>query len=407
MAEINNNIDFSQLAKNCKNLKDVHTVVKSMMKGVIEGILQEELNQHLGYQKHSKVGSNSGNSRNGTSSKTVLSTAGEIEIAIPRDRNGEFSPQLVKSYQTDISEFDERIISMYARGMTTRDIQAHVQEIYGAEISPTMVSMITDKVLHVAHEWQQRPLASVYVITYFDAIFYKVRDGGKIVSKAAYTCLGVDINGNKDILGLWIGSSEGATYWLSIMNELKARGVKDIFIACIDGLKGMGDAIETAFPRTEIQRCVIHMMRNSFKYVAHKNSKQFIADLKLVYTAASESEARYYLGLLEQKWGTKYPLAVKPWVEQWAHVSTYFKYPAELRRLIYTTNAVEALHRQFRKVSKNRTVLATDESLFKLLFLAARDIQKKWLFPVVVGQKSQHNCTSFLMKGLRQISELK
>ncbi len=382
MAEINNNIDFSQLAKNCKNLKDVHTVVKSMMKGVIEGILQEELNQHLGYQKHSKVGSNSGNSRNGTSSKTVLSTAGEIEIAIPRDRNGEFSPQLVKSYQTDISEFDERIISMYARGMTTRDIQAHVQEIYGAEISPTMVSMITDKVLHVAHEWQQRPLASVYVITYFDAIFYKVRDGGKIVSKAAYTCLGVDINGNKDILGLWIGSSEGATYWLSIMNELKARGVKDIFIACIDGLKGMGDAIETAFPRTEIQRCVIHMMRNSFKYVAHKNSKQFIADLKLVYTAASESEARYYLGLLEQKWGTKYPLAVKPWVEQWAHVSTYFKYPAELRRLIYTTNAVEALHRQFRKVSKNRTVLATDESLFKLLFLAARDIQKKWLFPV-------------------------
>ncbi len=382
MAEINNNIDFSQLAKNCKNLKDVHTVVKSMMKGVIEGILQEELNQHLGYQKHSKVGSNSGNSRNGTSSKTVLSTAGEIEIAIPRDRNGEFSPQLVKSYQTDISEFDERIISMYARGMTTRDIQAHVQEIYGAEISPTMVSMITDKVLHVAHEWQQRPLASVYVITYFDAIFYKVRDGGKIVSKAAYTCLGVDINGNKDILGLWIGSSEGATYWLSIMNELKARGVKDIFIACIDGLKGMGDAIETAFPRTEIQRCIIHMMRNSFKYVAHKNSKQFIADLKLVYTAASESEARYYLGLLEQKWGTKYPLAVKPWVEQWAHVSTYFKYPAELRRLIYTTNAVEALHRQFRKVSKNRTVLATDESLFKLLFLAARDIQKKWLFPV-------------------------
>ncbi len=382
MAEINNNIDFSQLAKNCKNLKDVHTVVKSMMKGVIEGILQEELNQHLGYQKHSKVGSNSGNSRNGTSSKTVLSTAGEIEIAIPRDRNGEFSPQLVKSYQTDISEFDERIISMYARGMTTRDIQAHVQEIYGAEISPTMVSMITDKVLHVAHEWQQRPLASVYVITYFDAIFYKVRDGGKIVSKAAYTCLGVDINGNKDILGLWIGSSEGATYWLSIMNELKARGVKDIFIACIDGLKGMGEAIETAFPRTEIQRCVIHMMRNSFKYVAHKNSKQFIADLKLVYTAASESEARYYLGLLEQKWGTKYPLAVKPWVEQWAHVSTYFKYPAELRRLIYTTNAVEALHRQFRKVSKNRTVLATDESLFKLLFLAARDIQKKWLFPV-------------------------
>ena len=311
MAEINNNIDFSQLAKNCKNLKDVHTVVKSMMKGVIEGILQEELNQHLGYQKHSKVGSNSGNSRNGTSSKTVLSTAGEIEIAIPRDRNGEFSPQLVKSYQTDISEFDERIISMYARGMTTRDIQAHVQEIYGAEISPTMVSMITDKVLHVAHEWQQRPLASVYVITYFDAIFYKVRDGGKIVSKAAYTCLGVDINGNKDILGLWIGSSEGATYWLSIMNELKARGVKDIFIACIDGLKGMGEAIETAFPRTEIQRCVIHMMRNSFKYVAHKNSKQFIADLKLVYTAASESEARYYLGLLEQKWGDEIPAGSK------------------------------------------------------------------------------------------------
>lgn len=379
MSEITN-INFKDLAKNCKNLEDVHNVVKSMMKGVIEGILEEELKQHLGYEKYAK--SETLNSRNGKSPKKVLSSAGTLDLEIPRDRNGEFKPQVVKPYQTDISEFDERIISMYARGMTTRDIQSHVQEIYGAEISPAMVSMITDKVMSIAHEWQQRPLASIYTIIYFDALFYKVRDGGKIVSKAAYTCLGIDTNGHKDILGIWISSSEGATYWLAIMNELKSRGVRDTLIACIDGLKGMSDAIETVFPRTEIQRCIIHMMRNSFKYIPSKHIKEFIADLKTIYTAHSETEASFALEVLEQKW-SKYPLALKSWRDQWVYVSAYFKYPAELRRLIYTTNAVEALHRQFRKVSKNRTILANDEALFKLLFLAARDIQKKWTKPLM------------------------
>ncbi len=271
---------------------------------------------------------------------------------------------------------------MYARGMTTRDIQAHVQEIYGAEISPAMVSMITDKVLDVAHKWQQRPLAPVYAILYFDALFYKVRENGKIVSKAAYTCLGIDTAGHKDILGIWVAESEGATYWLSVINELKSRGVQDILIACIDGLKGLPDAIAAVFPRTEIQRCVIHMIRNSFKYIPHKHSKEFIVDLKTVYTALSESEARYSLTLMEEKWGSRYPLALKSWIEQWDYVSTYFKYPPELRTLIYTTNAVEALHRQFRKVTKNRSILADDSALFKILYLAARNIHKKWTLPV-------------------------
>ena len=271
---------------------------------------------------------------------------------------------------------------MYARGMTTRDIQAHVQEIYGAEISPALVSIITDKVIKVATDWQQRPLEETYAVVYFDALFYKVRDGDRIVSKAVYTCLGIDLEGHKDVLGIWIAASESATYWLGVANELKSRGVKDIFITCIDGLSGLADAIEMIFPKTDIQRCVVHMLRNSFKYVPHKHIKEFVKDLKLVYHADSLQQAELALTALQDKWGTRYPLAIKPWTDNWAHASAFFKYPPELRKLIYTTNAVEAVHRQFRKVTKTRSILANDEAVFKLLFLAIRNMQKKWTMPL-------------------------
>lgn len=375
-------MNLEQAAKKLKTMEEVQNYVKEMTKGLVQEILDEEMNQHLGYEKYSPKGKNSGNSRNGTSEKSIESSLGAMRIEVPRDRNSSFEPVLVKKHQSDISDFDQKIISMYARGMTTRDIQEHVKEIYGADISPTFVSMVTDKVLKVAHDWQQRPLEEVYVVAYFDALFYKVRDGGKIVSKAVYTCLGIDTSGHKEILGIWISQTESATYWLGVANELKSRGVKDILITCIDGLKGLADAIETIFPKTDIQRCVVHMMRNSFKHVPYKHIKEFVADLKQVYTADSLAQAEYALSLLRDKWELRYSLAVKPWIDNWDHVSNFFKYPPELRKLIYTTNAVEAVHRQFRKVTKNRSILANDESLFKLLYLAISNIEKKWTMPI-------------------------
>ena len=378
-------LNYEEEVKKCKTLEDVlgpNGLIKKMLKGVIERMLQEELNSYLGYEKYSAEGKKSGNSRNGNYPKKVRSSVGELGLEIPRDRNGDFNPQVIKKYQTDVSEFDQKIISMYARGMTTRDIQAHVYEIYGTEISPAMVSMITDKVMHLVYEWQNRPLAPIYVVTYFDAIHYKVRENGRVISKASYTCLGIDKDGQKDILGLWIGESEGAKFWLTVFNELKNRGVNDILIACVDGLKGMPEAIQIVFPKAQIQLCIIHMIRNSLKYIASKNKAEFIIDLKLVYQALTEKEAEYGRDQLVQKWLQKYPLAVKPWITHWHNITGYFQYPFELRRLIYTTNAVEALHRQFRKVTKNRAVFTNDDALIKMLFLATRDIQKKWTHQV-------------------------
>lgn len=375
-------IDLKELAKQFKTAKEIQDFVKEITKGMLENVLKAELDETLGYDKYNPKGRNSGNSRNGFSSKKIMSSVGEFEAQIPRDRNGIFIPKIIKPHQNDISDFDQKIISMYARGMTTRDIQAHVEDIYGAEISPAMVSMITDKVMAVAYEWQQRPLESVYPIIFFDALFFKVRENGKIISKAAYSCLGIDCNGKKDILGIWIAQTESATHWLEILNELKNRGVKDIFIACIDGLSGLDKSIEAVFPKTEIQRCVIHIMRNSFKYIPQKYKVEFIADLKPVYTALNLEYAQRALTQLIAKWEHRYPLAVKPWTSNWDQISTYFKYPDELRRMVYTTNTVESLHRQFRKVTKNRSILANDDSLYKILFLAARDILKKQTFTI-------------------------
>jgi transposase-like protein len=353
-------------------------LLKRLSKMMIEQMLEAEMNDHLGYEKHASAGVNSGNSRNGKSSKTVKSSFGELDLDTPRDRNSEFEPVVVKKRQTDISSFDEKIISMYAKGMTTRDIQSHIKDIYGVDISPTMVSNITDKVMCLVGEWQSRQLQKIYPIVFFDAIHYKVRDEGKVASKAAYTCLGVDLSGKKEVLGIWVGESEGAHFWLGICNELKNRGVEDILIACVDGLKGFPDAINAVFPKTEIQVCIIHMIRNTMKYIGSKYQKEFMADLKLIYKAPTEDKAKIELDNLETKWAGKYPLVIKSWRKNWPNLSTYFKFPEEIRRMIYTTNAVEALHRQMRKVTKNRSIFPNDESLLKILYLAVQDVSKKW-----------------------------
>lgn len=374
-------INFDEEFDKCKSLEDIvgkNGLVKKLIKGMIEKLLENEMEECVGYEKHSSKGNNSGNNRNGKNTKSLKSSFGPITLDVPRDRNCEFEPQIIRKRQTDISSFDEKIISMYSKGMTTRDIQGHIKDIYGTELSPTMVSHITSKVTEIAQEWQSRPLSTIYPIIFFDAIHYKVREEGKIISKAAYTCLGINMDGKKEILGLWIGENEGAKYWLRVCTELKNRGVKDIFIASIDGLKGLPEAIKNVFPDTEIQLCIVHMIRNSIKFVPHKYMKEFIKDLKEVYKAKTESLAKAKLAILQNKWEKKYPLAIKPWIKNWDNLKTYFKYPDNLKKIIYTTNAVEAVHRQFRKVTKTRAVFPSDDALFKLLFLAARDVSKKW-----------------------------
>jgi len=392
-----NQIDIKKEAKKYKTVKDLMApdgLIKKLMKAAIEGMLEGEMSEHLGYEKHSIEGRNRGNSRNGATTKNVHTSVGDVELEIPRDRDGKFEPQVVKKHQRDISDIDEQIISMYARGMTTRDIQDHVRELYGAEISPTLVSTITDKVMGIATEWQNRPLESQYVAVFFDAIHYKVREHGRVICKASYTSMGVTLDGKRDILGIWIGENEGARFWLSVFNELKQRGVRDIFITCIDGLKGVPDAIRSVFPKTEVQLCIVHMIRNSMKHVASSRLKEFVQDLKAIYQAVSEKEALVARAELEAKWMDKYPLAVKPWFEHWDNLAGFFKYPEELRKIIYTTNAIENLHRRFRKVTKNRAVFANDDSLFKMLYLAARDVLKKCEFvrdwPTIKNQVYQH-----------------
>lgn len=379
------NFDLQAELAKCKTAEDIagkNGLIKRLIGGMLEQMLQKEMDEHLGYQKHSVEGHHSGNSRNGRTKKTLKSNYGEIKLEIPRDRNSEFEPIAVKKHQRSISDFDDKIISMYAKGMTTRDIQAHVEELYGFEISPAMISNITDKVIEVATDWQGRPLKSVYPIVFFDAIHYKVKEGGKIVSKAAYTCLGIDNEGKKDVLGLWIGEAEGAKFWLKVCSELNNRGVKDILIACIDGLKALPDAIRSVFPDVKIQLCVIHMIRNSIKFIPTKYTKEFLCDLKAIYGATTIELAEKNLETLREKWNDRYPLAVKPWIAHWDNICTFFEFSGPIRRIIYTTNAVESLHRQFRKVTKNRAVFPTDEALFKMLFLAFKDVSKKWTMPI-------------------------
>ncbi len=369
-------------ARTYQDLMGTDGAIKKLLKNAIEGMLDAELTQQLGYERYSPSGKNSGNSRNGKTRKTLKNDNGEIEITVPRDRNSEFDPLIVKKYDRTIGPIEDKIISMYAKGMTTRDIQSHIGEIYGIEISPMLVSNITEKIVETAIQWQNRILEPVYPIVFFDAIFYKVREDGKVKLKAAYSCLGINIEGKKDLLGLWVGETEGSNFWHGIITELRNRGVEDIFIACVDGLKGFPDAISGVFPQIEVQQCVIHLIRNTLKYIVNKDKKEFMTDLKSVYKASTEESALQALKMVEEKWGKKYPLALKSWRNNWANISVFFKYAEEIRRTIYTTNIVESLHRQFRKVTKNRSVFPNDDALKKMLYLAYRDLSKKWSKPV-------------------------
>jgi transposase-like protein len=371
-----------ELAKECRTIGDIEEKLKELFKDTLEQVLEAEMEHHLGYPKHSPAGINSGNSRNGYSKKTVKTRTGQTEIAIPRDRNGEFEPQIIRKYQTTASELEDRIIAMYAKGMSTRDIEDQMKDIYGIEVSPVLVSKVTDKILPQIVEWQSRPLDPVYPIVYLDAIHFKVKQDNRIVNKAAYTVLGISVTGHKDILGIWIGESESASFWLGVLNDLKNRGVEDILIVCKDGLTGFSEAINAVFPQTEVQLCVIHQIRNSLKYVSYKDRKSLMADLKQVYQAFTLEEAELNFIEFKNKWQKKYPLVIKSWEKNWLELTAYFKYPPEIRRIIYTTNTVEGYHRQLRKVTKTKTAYPSDEALRKIVYLATLDIARKWTMPI-------------------------
>jgi putative transposase len=368
--------------KNPEDLFGKDGILKGLTKRLIEKAMEGELTHHLGYEKHSPAGHNSGNSRNGKSQKTIKGEFGEIPIEVPRDRRGDYNPQIIKKNQTRFDGFDDKIISMYSRGMTTRDIQEHLKEIYGVDISADLVSSVTDTVISDVTEWQNRPLDSVYPIVYLDATILKVRSEGRVINKSAYLAIGINMEGLKDVLGIWLEQSEGAKFWLKVMAELKTRGIKDIFIACVDGLKGFPEAIEATFPKTEVQLCVVHMIRNSLRFVSWKERKAVAADLKTVYRAASEQQAQANLEDFGRKWDGKFPTISRSWQANWPRILPYFAYPEEIRRIIYTTNAIESLNNTLKKTIKNRASFPSDEAAIKLLYLSLKNIQKKWTMPV-------------------------
>jgi putative transposase len=347
---------------NVGSMEDIQNLFKETIAEFMENGLDAELDEKLGYSKYDYKNKDTDNSRNGHSSKTLRTSFGEVDISVPRDRKGEFEPQLLKKNQTSISQdVEEKILSMYAKGMTTGDIETHIKDIYGLDVSDTTVSRITDKVLPLAKEWQQRPLEAVYAVVFMDAIHYHVRSEGQVVKKAVYIAIGIDLEGKKDVLGMWIGENESAKFWASVLNSLRNRGVQDIFIACTDNLTGFSSAIEAVFPKTDIQNCIIHQIRNSTKYVSYKDLKALMADLKAVYSAVDEQTALTALDNFAEKWDKKYPKISISWQSNWANLSTYFKFPQEIRRLIYTTNAIEGFNRQLRKVTKSKSVFPTDD----------------------------------------------
>ncbi len=364
---------------NISSMDDIQNLFKETIAEFMENGLEAELDEELGYSKYDYRNKETDNSRNGHSSKTLKTSFGDVEVSVPRDRKGEFEPQLLRKNQTSISQdVEEKILSMYAKGMTTADIETHIHDIYGLEVSDTTISRITDKILPIVREWQQRPLESVYAIVFMDAIHYHVRSEGQIVKKAVYIAIGIDLDGHKDVLGMWVGENESAKFWATVLNGLRNRGVQDIFIACTDNLTGFAAAINAVFPKTDIQNCIIHQLRNSSKYISYKDIKKLMADLKAVYAASDEQSALAALDEFEENWGKKYPKIAPSWRENWANLSTYFKFPQEVRRLIYTTNTIEGFNRQLRKVTKSKSVFPTDDSLLKMLYLAMMDITKKW-----------------------------
>ena len=364
---------------NVQSMDDIQELFKETIAEFVEGSLNSELDTELGYEPYDVKNKTTDNSRNGHSKKTLRTSMGKVDIDVPHDRNGDFEPRILPKNQTSISQdMESKIISMYAKGMSTSDIEDHIRDIYGLEISDTTVSRITDKVLPAAKEWQQRPLESIYAVVFLDAIHYHVRSEGQIIKKDVYIAIGVNMEGRKDVLGMWVGENESAKFWASVLNNLRNRGVEDILIACTDNLTGFSQAIEAVFPKTDIQNCIIHQLRNSSKYVSYKDIKALMDDLKKVYTAVDEDAALNALDAFAEIWDSKYPRISKSWYDNWPNLSTYFKFPQELRKLIYTTNTIEGFNRQLKKVTKAKSVFPTDDSLFKMLYLAMKDITKKW-----------------------------
>lgn len=375
----NSNFDFQEALKAIQSGKPLlgkEGILTPLIKDLAEAALEGELDSHLGQEI-------SANRRNGKSKKTIKSLNGNFELTTPRDRDGSFSPLLVKKHQTTLNdEIEKKIIALYGLGMSYNDISFHIQEMYGLEVSTGTLSAVTDKIINTVKEWQGRPLETIYPIVWLDAIHYKIRENGKVISKAVYTILGVNIEGRKEVLGLYISENEGANFWLQVLTDLSNRGIKDILIACVDGLKGFPEAIEAIFPNTVVQLCIVHQIRNSLKYVGSKNQKEFMADLKRVYKASNKDLAEAELDILEDKWNDQYPIVIKSWRNNWDRLSQYFQYPEDIRRIIYTTNTIEAVHRQFRKLTKTKGAFSNQNSLLKLLYMGIQNASKKWTMPV-------------------------
>jgi putative transposase len=376
---------IDKLLKDYKKPEDLvgeNGLLKELTKRLLERAMSAEMTEHVGYEKHDATGDNTGNSRNGTSAKTLKGSFGTMPIEVPRDRNGTFEPQIIEKHQTRFTGFDDNIISLYARGLSTREIQQNLEEIYHVEVSAGLISNVTNEVIEEVKTWQNRQLDEVYPIVYMDAIQFKVRDSGHVKNKAVYLAIGMTMDGLKEVLGLWIAQTEGAKFWLQVVTELKNRGVKDILIACVDGLKGFPEAIESVFPQTVVQLCIVHLVRHSLNYVNWKERKEVARDLKTIYTSATDVEAEQRLAEFSMKWDAKYPMIAKSWHSNWARVIPFFAHPEEIRRVIYTTNAIESLNMSLRKVTKARGSFPNDDAVFKLLYLALRNIAKKWTMPV-------------------------
>lgn len=379
-----------------KTADDLNNAFKEMYQDVVQVMLENEMSNHLGFDKNSKAPKETNNRRNGYSDKKVRSTFGELLLSIPRDREDDFEPVVVEKHSRELSsDIENRIISMYAKGMSTRDISDHIKEIYGFDLSAESVSKITETIMEQAKEWQARPLDSVYPFLFLDAVHYSVRTNGKVVKRAAYVILGINLEGKKDVIGIYIGENETSKFWLQVLTDMKSRGVKDVLISSIDGLPGFSDAIKTVFPKAEVQRCIVHQIRNTLGNVPWKDRKSLAQDLKAIYNAPTEEQGFIELERIEEKWGSKYIYALKSWRNNWSELSTFFKYTPEIRKMMYTTNAVESLHMQLRKVSKTKTVFPTDDSLVKILYLATIGVTKKWTVPVrdwvlILGQLQIH-----------------
>ena len=379
--ELLNKDVFRQMIKDGRlnGIKDIEDILKDMFGGLLQQFLEAEMDEALGYSKYDYKNKATDNSRNGYSTKQVKTSMGKMNISIPRDRKSEFEPRIIPKYSKEISpSIEDRILSMYAKGMSLSDIHEHMKEIYGMNLSNETISRLTDRILPIVEEWRARPLEDVYAIMYMDGIRFKVLEDGRIKQKNVYVAIGIDLDGMKDVLGMWVAENENSKYWLNVLNELKNRGVKDVLITTVDGLPGFEDAIKAVYPKAEVQRCIIHQLRNTFKYVSYKDRKELAKDFKAVYKAPTKENAWNNLMELKKKWGKKYPLSFKSWEDNWESLSTYFKYPQEIRTLIYTTNPIESYNRQLRKVTKSKSVFPNDTALLKMLYLATMDVVKKW-----------------------------